>query len=310
VDRTGATGARAEIDLSTLTTESVDPRYGDLDTLDVAALTAAMNEAEAEVPVAVRAALPQITEAIEQIVDRVRAGGRILYVGAGTPGRLGVLDASECPPTFSTDPETVQGIIAGGPAALRDAVEGAEDDTAAGAALVDEHLVTAADAVVGLTASGRTPYVLAAIEAARSVGALTVGVSCNVGAELSTVAELAIEVVVGPEIVSGSTRLKAGSAQKQVLNMISTVSMVRLGKTYGNLMVDVAATNAKLRVRARRLVEQIAAVDPQTADSALAASGGHVKVAAAMLVHGVDRPTAERWLADADGRLRTVIEGR
>jgi len=310
VDTTGATGAGAEIDLSTLTTESVDPRYSDLDTLDVAALTAAMNEAEAEVPVAVRAALPQITEAIEQIVDRVRAGGRILYVGAGTPGRLGVLDASECPPTFSTDPETVQGIIAGGPAALRDAVEGAEDDTAAGAALVDEHLVTAADAVVGLTASGRTPYVLAAIEAARSVGALTVGVSCNAGAELSTVAELAIEVVVGPEIVSGSTRLKAGSAQKQVLNMISTVSMVRLGKTYGNLMVDVAATNAKLRVRARRLVEQIAAVDPQTADSALAASGGHVKVAAAMLVHGVDRPTAERWLADADGRLRTVIEGR
>lgn len=310
MDTTGATGAGAEIDLSTLTTESVDPRYSDLDTLDVAALTAAMNEAEAEVPVAVRAALPQITEAIEQIVDRVRAGGRILYVGAGTPGRLGVLDASECPPTFSTDPETVQGIIAGGPAALRDAVEGAEDDTAAGAALVDEHLVTAADAVVGLTASGRTPYVLAAIEAARSVGALTVGVSCNAGAELSTVAELAIEVVVGPEIVSGSTRLKAGSAQKQVLNMISTVSMVRLGKTYGNLMVDVAATNAKLRVRARRLVEQIAAVDPQTADSALAASGGHVKVAAAMLVHGVDRPTAERWLADADGRLRTVIEGR
>ena len=310
MDTTGATGAGAEINLSTLTTESVDPRYSDLDTLDVAALTAAMNEAEAEVPVAVRAALPQITEAIEQIVDRVRAGGRILYVGAGTPGRLGVLDASECPPTFSTDPETVQGIIAGGPAALRDAVEGAEDDTAAGAALVDEHLVTAADAVVGLTASGRTPYVLAAIEAARSVGALTVGVSCNAGAELSTVAELAIEVVVGPEIVSGSTRLKAGSAQKQVLNMISTVSMVRLGKTYGNLMVDVAATNAKLRVRARRLVEQIAAVDPQTADSALAASGGHVKVAAAMLVHGVDRPTAERWLADADGRLRTVIEGR
>lgn len=310
MDTTGATGAGAEIDLSTLTTESVDPRYGDLDTLDVAALTAAMNEAEAEVPVAVRAALPQITEAVEQIVDRVRAGGRILYVGAGTPGRLGVLDASECPPTFSTDPETVQGIIAGGPAALRDAVEGAEDDTAAGAALVDEHLVTAVDAVVGLTASGRTPYVLAAIEAARSVGALTVGVSCNAGAELSTVAELAIEVVVGPEIVSGSTRLKAGSAQKQVLNMISTVSMVRLGKTYGNLMVDVAATNAKLRVRARRLVEQIAAVDPQTADSALAASGGHVKVAAAMLVHGVDRPTAERWLADADGRLRTVIEGR
>lgn len=310
MDTTGATGASAEIDLSTLTTESVDPRYSDLDTLDVAALTAAMNEAEAEVPVAVRAALPQITEAVEQIVDRVRAGGRILYVGAGTPGRLGVLDASECPPTFSTDPETVQGIIAGGPAALRDAVEGAEDDTAAGAALVDEHLVTAADAVVGLTASGRTPYVLAAIEAARSVGALTVGVSCNAGAELSTVAELAIEVVVGPEIVSGSTRLKAGSAQKQVLNMISTVSMVRLGKTYGNLMVDVAATNAKLRVRARRLVEQIAAVDPQTADSALAASGGHVKVAAAMLVHGVDRQTAEQWLADADGRLRTVIEGR
>ena len=304
----GSTGASAEIDLSTLTTESADPRYGELDTLDVATLAAAMNEAEAEVPVAVRAALPQITTAIEQIVDRLRAGGRVLYVGAGTPGRLGVLDASECPPTFSTDPETVQGVIAGGPAALRDAVEGAEDDTAAGAALVDERRITSADAVVGLTASGRTPYVLAAIEAARAAGALTVGVSCNAGAALSAVAELAVEVVVGPEIVSGSTRLKAGSAQKQVLNMISTVSMVRLGKTYGTLMVDVAATNAKLRVRARRLVEQIAEVDPQTAESALAASGGHVKVAAVMLVHGVERPRAEQWLADADGRLRTVLE--
>lgn len=303
-----ARGASAEIDLSTLTTESVDPRYSALDTLDVAALATAMNEAEAEVPVAVRAALPQITVAIEQIVDRLRAGGRLLYVGAGTPGRLGVLDASECPPTFSTDPETVQGVIAGGPAAVRDAVEGAEDDTTAGAGIVDDRSITAADAVVGLTASGRTPYVLAAIEAARAAGALTVGLSCNAGAELSAVAELAIEVVVGPEIVSGSTRLKAGSAQKQVLNMISTVSMVRLGKTYGNLMVDVAATNAKLRVRARRLVEQIAVTDPQTAEAALAASGGHVKVAAVMLVRSVDRPTAERWLDDADGRLRPVLD--
>lgn len=303
-------GASAEIDLSTLTTESVDPRYSALDTLDVGALTAAMNDAEAEVPVAVRAALPQITAAIEQIVARLQAGGRLLYVGAGTPGRLGILDASECPPTFSTEPETVQGVIAGGPAAVRDAVEGAEDDTTAGAALVDELSITAADAVVGLTASGRTPYVLAAIRAARAAGALTVGLSCNAGAELSDVAEMAVEVVVGPEIVSGSTRLKAGSAQKQVLNMISTVSMVRLGKTYGNLMVDVAATNAKLRVRARRLVEQIATVDPQTAESALAASGGHVKVAAVMLTHHVDRTTAEQWLDDADGRLRTVLESR
>lgn len=303
-----ARGASPEIDLSTLTTESVDPRYSELDTLDVAALATAMNEAEAQVPVAVRAALPQITAAIEQIVGRLRIGGRLLYVGAGTPGRLGILDASECPPTFSTDPGTVQGIIAGGPAAVRDAVEGAEDDTAAGAALVDELSITEADAVVGLTASGRTPYVLAAIEAARSAGALTVGLSCNAGAELSDVAELAIEVVVGPEIVSGSTRLKAGSAQKQVLNMISTVSMVRLGKTYGTLMVDVAATNAKLRVRARRLVEQIAAADPEAAESALAASGGHVKVAAVMLARSVDRATAEQWLDEADGRLRSVLE--
>lgn len=303
-----ARGASAEIDLSTLTTESVDPRYDALDTLDVGALAVAMNEAEAEVPRAVRAALPQITVAIEQVVTRLQAGGRLIYVGAGTPGRLGILDASECPPTFSTDPQTVQGIIAGGPAAVRDAVEGAEDDTVAGAAVVDELSITAADAVVGLTASGRTPYVLAAVAAARSAGALTVGLSCNARAELSAVAELAIEVVVGPEIVSGSTRLKAGSAQKQVLNMISTVSMVRLGKTYGTLMVDVAATNAKLRVRARRLVEQIAAADPEAAESALAASGGHVKVAAVMLARAVDRSTAERWLDEAGGRLRSVLE--
>jgi len=242
--------------LDHLLTEQVDDRYADLDTASVAQLAAVMNEADATVPQAVRAALPQIVPAIEAVAQRLAVGGRLLYVGAGTAGRMGALDASECPPTFNTSPDRVRAVIAGGPEALLVAKEGVEDDEAAGAAAVAEADVGSEDAVVGISASGRTPYVVAAVRAARARGALTVGLSCNEGTRLSAAADLSIEVVVGPEVVAGSTRLKAGTAQKLVLNMISTISMIRLGKTYGNLMVDLRVTNAKLRHRAVRIIRR------------------------------------------------------
>jgi N-acetylmuramic acid 6-phosphate etherase len=294
--------------LDTLTTESVDPRYADLDTLSIPDLVAAMNEAEAQVPLAVRAVLPQINEAIEGISGRLAMGGRLFYVGAGTPGRLGVLDASECPPTFSVDPALVQGVIAGGPGAIVEAVEGAEDDDAAGAALVAGYGIGPLDAVVGISASGRTPYVLGAVRAAREVGALTAGISCNAGAELTANVDFGIEVVVGPEVLAGSTRLKAGSAQKQVLNMISTISMIRLGKTYGNLMVDLRATNDKLHLRARLLVERLTGVGPDEAEAALDLADQHVSTATIMVLRGLDRPAAEAALHAAGGRLRTALD--
>ena len=294
--------------LDALTTEAVDPRYGDLDILSVDDLVVAMNEAEADVPRAVRAALPQISKAIEAIYGRLALGGRLFYVGAGTPGRLGVLDASECPPTFSTDPELVQGIIAGGLGAMFKAVEGAEDDERAGAAVVAEHTIGSRDVVVGIAASGRTPFVLGAVRAAREAGALTAGISCNPGARLTANVDFGIEIVVGPEILAGSTRLKAGSAQKQVLNMISTISMIRLGKTYGNLMVDLRATNAKLRIRARILVEKLTGLGPDAAEAALDLADQNVSTATIMVRRGVDRPAAEAALRAAGGRLRGALE--
>jgi len=294
--------------LDNLTTESIDPRYRDLDTLSIPDLVVAMNEAEAEVPRAVRAALPQISNAIEGISGRLALGGRLFYVGAGTPGRLGILDASECPPTFSADPQLVQGIIAGGLGAIIEAVEGAEDDDAAGAVIVAEHAIGSLDAVVGITASGCTPYVLGAVRAARQAGALTAGISCNAAAELTANVDFGIEIVVGPEILAGSTRLKAGSAQKQVLNMISTISMIRLGKTYGNLMVDVHASNSKLRKRAVRIVQLVTGVDRALAVSALQSSDYRVKHAILGLRLGLDSEAADMRLAAVGGRLRDVLE--
>jgi N-acetylmuramic acid 6-phosphate etherase len=295
--------------LDWLETERVDARYARIDRASVAELAALMNEADAAVPAAVRAALPQIVPAIEAVAQRMRDGGRLLYVGAGTPGRLGVLDASECPPTFSTPPELVRGLIAGGEAAMFTALEGVEDDADAGRAAVIAEGVGPADSVVGITASGRTPFVLAAIAEARGRGALTVGVSCNAGTPLSAAAEHAVEVVVGPEVVAGSTRLKAGTAQKLVLNMFSTIAMVRLGKTYGNFMVDLGATNAKLRERAIRMVRTVTGASRQQAEAALDASGMRVKLAILRLERGLDAAEASARLASAGGRLRDVLEG-
>jgi N-acetylmuramic acid 6-phosphate etherase len=232
-------------------------------------------------------------------------GGRLIYAGAGTAGRIGVLDASECGPTFNTD--RVLGVIAGGQVAVSTASESAEDDADAGAGALAALALTAADAVVGISASGRTPYVLGAIAYAREVGALTAGLACNAGSALSAAVEHPIEVLVGPEFIAGSTRLKAGTAQKLVLNMLSTLTMVRLGKTYGNLMVDVRVTNEKLRDRATRIVEQAAGASREDAAAALDAAGEDAKVAIAMLRAGVDAERARGLLDASAGHLRRAL---
>lgn len=296
-------------DFASLSTEAVDPTFADIDRMPVADLAALMNATDATVPAAVERALPSIVPAIEAVTERLRAGGRLIYVGAGTPGRLGVLDASECPPTFGTSPDQVFAIIAGGPEAIVSPIEGAEDDEGQGAAAIVAAGVGPLDAVVGVASSGRTPYVVAAIGEARRRGALTVGLSCNVGTALSDAAEHAIEIAVGPELISGSTRLKAGTAQKLVLNMFSTIAMIQIGKTYGNLMVDVHASNAKLRARAVRIVRSIAEVDRATAVAALEETGYRVKHAVLLLRLGLDPATAEEKLLAAGGRLRNVLEG-
>ncbi|MBW8761525.1 MAG: N-acetylmuramic acid 6-phosphate etherase [Microbacterium sp.] len=294
--------------LSTLVTEASDPRYADLDRMSVAELAQTMNDADATVPAAVGRALPQIVPAIEAAAERMSRGGRLIYVGAGTPGRIGVLDASECPPTFSTPPELVFAIMAGGTGAIVNPVEGAEDDADAGAASVDQAAIGPLDTVIGIASSGRTPFVVAAVRRARERGALTVGLSCNVATELSAAADHGIEVEVGPEVLTGSTRLKSGTAQKLVLNMFSTIVMVRQGKVYGNLMVDVKATNHKLRERAIRMVRTIADVEREEAVHALDEAGYDVKVAAIILRRGEDLAAATARLTSAEGRLRTALE--
>ena len=295
-------------ELSSLVTEASDPRYAQVDAMSVAELAAAMNQADATVPGAVRAALPQIVAAIEATAAAMAQGGRLIYVGAGTAGRMGVLDASECPPTFSTPPDQVFALIAGGPGAIVTPVEGAEDDAAAGAAAIDAAGVGPNDCVVGVASSGRTPYVLGAVRRARARGALTVGFACNVGTKLARAAAYPVEVEVGPEVIAGSTRLKAGTAQKLVLNMFSTIVMVRLGKTYGSLMVDVRATNHKLRERAIRIVQAIAGVEREPALGALEAVGYDVKVAVLMLARGCTAEAARTRLEAAAGRLRVALE--
>lgn len=293
--------------LAGLGTEQADERYAHIDRMTVAELAATMNEADAEVPRAVHRALPDVSAAIEAIVPRLKGGGRLRYVGAGTAGRLAVVDASECPPTFGTPPEFVHAIIAGGSDALVLSSEGAEDDEAAGIAAIDGQDVGPNDVVVGIAASGRTPFVIAAIRRARELGALTVGLSCNTGTRLSAAAEHAIEVAVGPEVVAGSTRLKSGTAQKLVLNMISTISMVQLGRTYGNRMVDMQVLNEKLAVRAARMVVEITGTDLAAAKQALAEAGNSTKLAVLMIERGVDAATGTAMLAAAGGRLGVAL---
>lgn len=288
--------------LDTLATEGVRPDSHDLDTRPVSEVVALLVAAEHEAQQAIADALPQISAAAEAIAARLESGGRLTYAGAGTPGRLGVLDAAECGPTFNTD--LVRGVIAGGPTALTQAVDGAEDvfDPA------DLAHLTGADVLVGITASGRTPYVLGALAHARAVGALTVAIVNNRGSEAA--ADLMIELLTGPEVLAGSTRLTAGTSQKVVLNALSTSVMTALGKVYGPRMVDVRATNAKLRRRTVRIVRDAAGVDEQTAAAALAAAGGHAKTAIVALLAGVDAVAAAGLLQRARGHVRSALSGR
>ncbi|GLX39932.1 N-acetylmuramic acid 6-phosphate etherase [Streptomyces lavendulae] len=296
---------RAQLD--TLTTEAFRPELADIDRLPTLEITRIMNAEDATVPAAVAGELPRIAAAVDAIAARMARGGRLVYAGAGTAGRLGVLDASECPPTFNTDPQQVVGLIAGGPTAMVKAVEGAEDSAELAAADLTALGLTADDSVIGISASGRTPYAIGAVGFARSRGALTVGLSCNAGSALAAAAEHGIEVVVGPELLTGSTRLKAGTAQKLVLNLISTVTMIRLGKTYGNLMVDVRASNEKLRARSRRIVALATGAPDAEIEAALTATGGEVKNAILVILGGVDGPTAATLLATAGGHLRAAL---
>ncbi|GAA4080843.1 N-acetylmuramic acid 6-phosphate etherase [Nonomuraea soli] len=293
--------------LAEMSTEQSDPRFSQIDRLPTEQIARMMNAADAAVPVAVAVAIPAISAAIDAISSRMAAGGRLLYVGAGTSGRLAVLDASECPPTFGTDPSLVQGVIAGGPDALTRSVEGAEDDAGAGAAEMVRLEVGPLDSVVGISASGRAPFVLGALGEAERRGACTVALSCNNDSPLSAASQHAIEVVVGPEVVTGSTRLKAGTAQKLVLNMISTISMIRLGRTYGNQMIEVSAMNAKLADRAARMVADITGADAETARQALAEAGGQAKVAVVMIEHGLDATGARALLESHGERLGDVL---
>ncbi|MEU5430063.1 N-acetylmuramic acid 6-phosphate etherase [Streptomyces olivoreticuli] len=299
--------AALRAELAALTTEAFRPELADIDRLPTLDIAKIMNGEDATVATAVAARLPEIAAAIDAIAARMARGGRLVYAGAGTAGRLGVLDASECPPTFNTDPAQVVGLIAGGAPALVSAVEGAEDSRELAAGDLTAIRIGAADAVVGVSASGRTPYALGAVAHARAAGALTIGLSCNADSPLGAAAEHAVEVVVGPELLTGSTRLKAGTAQKLVLNMLSTITMIRLGKTYGNLMVDVRASNDKLRARSRRIVALATGASDAETEAALAQTGGEVKNAILVVLGGVDGPTAARLLEDSAGQLRTAL---
>ena len=290
------------------TTEAANPASERLDAMSALEIARVMNDEDRRVAEAVTAVLPQIAAVIDHIAAAFRAGGRLLYLGAGTSGRLGVLDAAECPPTFSADPTQVVGIMAGGDGAFLAAVEGAEDDPERGAAELREHGVGSNDVVVGIAASGRTPYVLGAMQAAREVGARTACIACNADSALARSVDDPITVVVGPEVVSGSTRLKAGTATKLVLNMLTTGAFVRVGKTFGNRMVDVHASNEKLVARARRMVQQLGGVDLAAAAQTLDAASGEVKTAIAMLKTGLDADGARTRLTECGGRLRDVIE--
>ncbi|HET7626821.1 MAG TPA: N-acetylmuramic acid 6-phosphate etherase [Bacillales bacterium] len=288
------------------TTEQVSRKSQNLDLCEVGEIIELMNDEDKTVAKAVEKALPQIESAIKSIVDALRSGGRLFYVGAGTSGRLGILDASECPPTFGVSPLLVNGLIAGGEMALKHSIEDAEDDEDAGRAEILEE-VEEGDAVVGIAASGWTPYVIGAVTAAREKGAVTVGLSCNENTKLSECVQYPIEVPVGPEIVAGSTRLKAGTAQKMVLNMISTTSMIKLGKVYGNLMVNVQATNQKLRRRVVEIVKEVAGVSEEEAKAVAERAQGDARAALLMVMCDIDQERAAQALKAANGHFREAM---
>lgn len=294
-------------DYAQLITEGVNPLTTNIDLCETEEILQMIHHEDCKAAPAVGLVLPEIARAVDRIVQGMRAGGRLIYVGAGTSGRLGVLDASECPPTFGTDPGMVVGVIAGGDKALRHAVEGAEDSCETGAAAMDQLHVTGADTVVGITASGTAPYVLGAVERAKQLGAATVALCNTRPGPVVDAADIAIVPVVGPEAIMGSTRMKAGTAEKMVLNMLSTAAMIKLGKVYQNLMVDVTATNQKLKDRTVRILMEAAGVSREEAETVLQLSGGELKPALMTLLCGCGIETAKRLLG-REPNVRKAIQ--
>ncbi len=292
--------------LTGLISEKQNPNTLDIDLLSSLEIVTKINQEDHQVSLAIEEILPHVAEAVDLIVDSFKKQGRLIYIGAGTSGRLGILDAVECVPTFNTPPEQVIGLIAGGEKAMFVAQEGAEDNPKAGADDLKKVNLTAHDIVVGLAASGRTPYVIGALEYAKQLGAKTISISCNPNAEIARESDIALLPVVGPEALTGSTRMKAGSAQKMLLNMLTTASMIRLGKTYGNLMVDLRPTNQKLYARSINMIMQATSVDQVAAEKALEESGKQVKLAILMLLTGRDAESAKALLEGANGFLRKI----
>lgn len=294
--------------LAQLITEQRNPNTMNIDALSALEIVQKMNEEDQKVALAVRENLAQIATAVEKIVQAFQQGGRLVYIGAGTSGRLGVLDASECPPTFGVSPDMVVGIIAGGERALRHPIEGAEDNKAAGVADLQAVNFSAKDVLVGIAASGRTPYVIGALEYANSLGATTVSIASNPNSAMSQIAQIAIETLVGAETLTGSSRLKSGTAQKLVLNMLTTASMILIGKCYQNLMVDVQASNEKLKARAVRIVMQATECEREIAENVLVETAGNAKLAIMMILANVDKTTAAQLLSEQQGRLQSALK--
>ena len=294
--------------LSTLITEQRNPNSMHVDSLSALEIVQLMNQEDKQVPLAIEKCLPQIAQAVECIVAAFQQGGRLVYIGAGTSGRLGVLDASECPPTFGVSPEMVKGIIAGGERALRHPIEGAEDSKEQ--AVVDLQTIhfSSKDVLVGIAASGRTPYVIGALEYAKSLGSVTVSIASNPNSAMANIVDIAIDTVVGPEVLTGSSRLKSGTAQKLVLNMLTTASMILMGKCYQNLMVDVQASNEKLKARAIRIVMQATDCDKALAEETLKQADQNAKLAIMMILSGLDRAQAEALLEKHQGKLQLALE--
>lgn len=294
--------------LSTLITEQRNPNSMHVDSLSALEIVQLMNKEDKQVPLAIEKCLPQIAQAVERIVAAFQQGGRLVYIGAGTSGRLGVLDASECPPTFGVSPEMVKGIIAGGERALRHPIEGAEDSKAQ--AVVDLQTIhfSSKDVLVGIAASGRTPYVIGALEYAKRLGSVTVSIASNTNSAMANIVDIAIDTVVGPEVLTGSSRLKSGTAQKLVLNMLTTASMILMGKCYQNLMVDVQASNEKLKARAIRIVMQATDCDKALAEETLKQADQNAKLAIMMILSGLDRAQAEALLEKHQGKLQLALK--
>lgn len=295
------------INLEDMSTEQINGKTNDLDILPIYDALQIMNEEDAKVPQAIKEEIPQIEKAVEIIIEAFRKGGRLIYVGAGTSGRLGVLDAVECPPTFGTPPEMVVGLIAGGEGAFIKAVEGAEDSLTMAVDDLKDIKLNENDVVAGIAASGRTPYVIAGLNYSKKIGCKTVSIACNKDSEIGAIADIAIEVVVGPEVLTGSTRLKAGTAQKMVLNMISTISMVGIGKAYKNLMVDVQRTNKKLETRAENIIIAATDVDRKLARRMLEEADGSVKLAITMILLNCNADEAKERLKLANGHIRRTL---